>query len=245
MSGNEILLEIYHLLLARFGSQNWWPANTAFEIIVGAILTQQSRWSNVEKSIRNLKKEGLLEPEALSRSSLERIESLVQPSGFYRQKAVRVRNLSRYLVEHYKGDLDKFLERNTVEIRNELLLLDGIGPETADSILLYAGEKPVFVVDAYTTRFCKRFGLTKEKRYEKIRAFFETKLPRDLNLYKELHALIVQLGKEYCGTWPFCQECPLSSKCAHDVDLEMRKTAMVRLGLTLLRLPLVIVSICV
>ncbi len=217
MPDNETLLEIYRLLLARFGSQDWWPAENPFEIIMGAILTQQSRWSSVEKSIRNLKEEGLLEPEALSRSPLERVESLVQPSGFYRQKAARVRNLSRYLVEKHKGDLCKFLGRNTAEVRNELLLLDGIGPETADSILLYAGAKPVFVVNAYTTRFCERFGLTKEKRYEAVKAFFETRLPLDLNLYKELHALIVQLSKQYCGITPFCEECPLFSKCAHSL----------------------------
>ena len=132
--------------------------------------------------------------------------------------------MSRYLIEKHKGDLGKFLGKNTAEVRNELLLPGGAGPETADSILLYAEAKPVCVVDAYTIRFCERFGLAKEKRYEAVKAFFETRLPLDLNLYKELHALIVQLGKQYCGTTPFCKECLLSSKCAHDVDLDVKKT---------------------
>ncbi len=220
MPEGRTLLEIYQLLLARFGSQNWWPAETAFEILVGAILTQQSRWSNVERSIRNLRETGLLEPETLSRLPLKELEILVQPSGLYRKKAVRIRSISEYLVERYKGDLNMFFGRNVEAIRDELLLLEGVGRETADAILLYAGAKPVFVVDAYTTRFCRRFGLTEEKAYERIRTFFETRLPLDVNLYKELHALIVQLCKQYCKTKPFCKECPLSHSCDRSFDSE-------------------------
>ena len=223
---NEALLEVYHQLLTHFGSQHWWPAETAFEVIVGAVLTQQSRWSSVEASICNLKKKGLLEPEALASEATEEVEQLIKPSGFYRQKAARIQNVSKYLVEHYNGELDRFFGRDLLQVRKELMLLDGVGPETADSILLYAGAKCVFVVDAYTIRFCGRFGLTKERRYEAVRLYFEAGLPRDLTIYKEFHALMVQLGKQYCRAIPLCEKCPLFDKCAYVLGLNLEKTSM-------------------
>jgi endonuclease-3 related protein len=221
---NDPLFKSYHQLLTHFGSQHWWPADTAFEVMIGAVLTQQSRWFSVEESIRNLKMKGLLEPEALANAATEEVEESIKPSGFYHQKAARIQNLSRYLVEHYNGELDRFFGRELLQVRNELLQLDGVGPETADSILLYAGAKCVFVVDAYTVRFCNRLGLTTGGRYEAVKTFFEARLPRNVSLYKEFHALIVQLGKEYCRARPLCEKCPLSDKCVYGVEMNSEKT---------------------
>ncbi|HIC92698.1 MAG TPA: endonuclease III domain-containing protein [Anaerolineae bacterium] len=204
------LLSVYQRLLNRFGPQGWWPAETPFEVIVGAILTQQTAWANVEKAIQNLKRQGLLDVHALATSSLGRIEECVRCTGFYRQKAARLANVSRYLAEKWGGDLDRFFAQPLEEARKELLALKGVGFETADSVLLYAGGKPIFPVDAYTVRMCRCLGI-EAKGYEELRAYFEERLPRDVELYQEFHALIVELGKNYCRkNDPRCSECPLS-----------------------------------
>lgn len=203
------LLTVYERLMDHFGPQGWWPAETPFEVIVGAILTQQTAWANVEKAIQNLRREGLLEVNALAAASIRRIEQCVRCTGFYRQKAAKLVGMSSYLVEKWDGDLDEFFAQPLEEGRDELLALKGIGFETADSILLYAGGKLIFPVDAYTSRMCECLGV-EAKGYEELRAYFEVRLPMDVELYKEFHALIVELGKNYCRKRnPNCAECPL------------------------------------
>jgi endonuclease-3 related protein len=190
-------IQIYKKLLKKFGKQYWWPAaseNPQFEIIIGAILTQQTAWKNVEKAIANLRERKLLEPKKLADANLKTIEKLVKPTGFYKQKARRIWKIAKYLQKNYKGNLDRFFSRHMGEIREELLSLDGVGNETADSILLYAGGKLVFPIDSYTVRLCKSLKIA-EGNYEKLRGFFENSLPKDLEVYKELHALIVEWGK--------------------------------------------------
>ena len=206
------LAEIYQNLLKHFGKQYWWPAETRFEVIIGAILTQQTTWKNVELAIKNLKDRGLLDPHSLATAPLNHIEALIRHTGFYRQKARRIINFSQYLVAKYDRSLDKFFNRPKEQIRRELLSLEGIGLETADSILLYAADKLSFPIDAYTIRLCERLGM-KELQYEKLREFFENSLPRDLEVYKEFHALIDKLGKTYCKTKPQCSVCPLVNAC--------------------------------
>jgi len=201
-------------LLKHFGKQYWWPAETRFEVIIGAILTQQTTWKNVESAIENLKNGELLEPHSLATALLNNVETLIRHTGFYRQKARRIINFSQYLVTKYKGSLDRFFNGPQEQIRRELLSLEGIGPETADSILLYAGNRLTFPIDAYTTRLCERLGI-KELDYETLREFFESNLPRDSQIYKEFHALIDKLGKTYCKTKPQCSSCPLANDCAY------------------------------
>ena len=206
------LTEIYQKLLKHFGKQYWWPAETRFEVIIGAILTQQTTWKNVESAIENLKDKGLLESHSLATAPLNHVEILIRHTGFYRQKARRIVNFSKFLVTKYNGSLDKFFNRPMEQIQRELLSLEGIGHETADSILLYAANRLAFPIDAYTIRLCKRLGI-KELKYETLREFFESNLPSDLEIYKEFHALIDKLGKTYCKTKSQCSACPLSNGC--------------------------------
>lgn len=208
------LAKIYQKLLKRFGKQYWWPAETKFEVIIGAILTQQTTWKNVEFAIENLKDKGLLDPHSLATAPSGHIEALIRQTGFYRQKARRIVNFSQYLVTKYDGSLDKFLDRPKELLRRELLSLEGIGLETADSILLYAADRRVFPIDAYTIRLCKRLGI-KDLKYERLREIFESNLPRDFETYKEFHALIDKLGKTYCKTKPQCAVCPLLNECIY------------------------------
>jgi endonuclease-3 related protein len=207
------LLEVYEILLKKFGKQNWWPADDSFEVIVGAILTQQASWKNVEKAIKNLKEHKVLKPEDLHRLDVKRLEMLIRPSGFYKVKARRLKSFVDFLFEKYDGKLEKLFSLSIEDLRRELLSIKGIGDETADSIVLYSAEKPSFVVDAYTIRIFSRLGLLKEKEYHKVKEFFEKNLPRDVELYKEYHALIVELGKNICKTKPRCFLCPLNKWC--------------------------------
>ena len=206
------LTKIYQKLLKHFGKQYWWPAETQYEVIIGAILTQQTTWQNVELAIKSLKDKGLLHPNPLATAPLSHVEALIRHTGFYRQKARRIINFSKYLVTKYGGSLDKFFNRPTKDIRRELLSLEGIGLETADSILLYAADRLTFPIDAYTIRLCERLGI-KDLRYERLREFFESSLAKDLEVYKEFHALIDNLGKTYCKTIPQCSACPLLNEC--------------------------------
>jgi len=208
------LPDIYNLLLKHFGPQHWWPADTEFEVIVGAILTQNSNWKNVEKAISNLKENGLLSPEGIHQVSEERLKELIRPAGYYNSKARKLREFTNFIFEDYK-DLDEFLGLPQDELREHLLSIWGIGPETADSIVLYAANKPSFVVDAYTGRIFSRMGFVSEGvGYDDLKKFFEDNLPKDVALYQEFHALVVELAKDCCRTKPLCRECPLVSLCS-------------------------------
>jgi endonuclease-3 related protein len=211
MNLSQRLLRIYRLLYERYGPQGWWPADSKLECIIGAILTQNTSWKNVEKAIENLKREGLLTLEALSRASLEKISALIKPSGYYNQKAIKIKNFINFLVEAYNGDLEVMLGEETWSLREKLLALKGIGPETADSILLYAAGKPIFVVDAYTVRILGRHGIIdKESSYHGVQETLMGALPVDLQLFGEFHALLVRLAKEHCKRREaICRGCPL------------------------------------
>jgi endonuclease-3 related protein len=206
-----VLSKYYETLSAALGSMRWWPAKTPFEVIVGAILTQNTAWVNVERAMANLRRERLLSPCALERVPLGKLARLVRPSGYFRQKARKLKTFARFLRENFGGSVTRMFRAPTVELRKRLLAVYGIGPETADSILLYAGNHAVFVVDAYTKRILLRHGLINEKAgYEDVRQLFESSLPRDVRLYNELHALLVNVGKNWCRTQnPRCSECPL------------------------------------
>jgi endonuclease III related protein len=189
----------------------WWPARTRFEVIIGAILTQNTAWTNVERAIANLRRARLLTPAAIEQVSSARLARLVRPSGYFRQKAKKLKAFVRFLRERHGGSLAAMFRVPTAELRRQLLAVHGIGPETADSILLYAGNHPVFVVDAYTHRILGRHQITDGKPdYESVRSLMEANLPRDVNLYNEFHALIVNVGKNWCRkSRPRCEECPL------------------------------------
>ncbi len=205
-------------LLARFGAQRWWPAETPFEVIVGALLMAQTSWTRVEDAIRNLKREGALDPHVLAAMPIPTLRRLVRPAGMYRTKPHRLRAFCRHLLAVADGDLDRFFARDFETLRRELLSLDGIGPETADSILLYAADFPTFVVDAYTMRVGRRLGFFTSDRYDEVKSFFESRVPRDLARYREFHALIVVHGKFVCRPTPRCDECPLNDVCAYAAE---------------------------
>ncbi|UCE75184.1 MAG: hypothetical protein JSV56_05640 [Methanomassiliicoccales archaeon] len=213
-------MEIYHRLSKRFGDLKWWPADSPFEVMVGAVLTQQTNWKNVEISISNLKNADLLNINPLASASLGTIRKCIKPSGFYKQKTQRIKNLARFLVDNYEADLNKFFQKDADTQRKELLSLKGIGPETADSILLYADSKLKFVVDAYTFRIFKRLGLNFQDNYEKAQEFFENRLSKDLYLYRNFHALLVELGKNHCKIKPICHDCPLFDCCTFHQNLK-------------------------
>ncbi len=203
----------YQTLFDHLGPQNWWPARTPFEVIVGAILTQNTSWTNVERAIANLRRERLLAPLALERVSTARLAALIRSSGYFRQKAKRLKAFVRFLRAEYSGSLTRMFGTPTLALREKLLAVHGIGPETADSILLYAGHKDVFVVDAYTKRIFSRHGFVPEDvPYEELRSLIESALPRDVSRYNEFHALLVQVGKNWCRPRePRCAGCPLHS----------------------------------
>ncbi len=206
-----VLPQFYQTLSAALGPMHWWPAKTPFEVIVGAILTQNTAWVNVERAIANLRRERLLTPRALQQASLGKLARLVRPSGYFRQKAKKLKAFVRFLRENFDGSLARMFRTPTAELRARLLAVHGIGPETADSILLYAGNHPVFVVDAYTKRILLRHGLVGEDPgYEEVRQLFESNVPRDPRLFNEFHALLVNVGKNWCRPQdPRCTECPL------------------------------------
>src|SRR6266853_3121130 len=208
------LLKRYFTAMSQnLGPMSWWPARTPFEVIVGAILTQNTSWGNVERAIANLRSAQMLTPSAISEARMSRLAVLVRPSGYFRQKAKKLKAFVRFLQREYGGSLKRMFDTPTEILRGKLLSVHGIGPETADSILLYAGNHPVFVVDAYTHRIFGRHGITDSKpQYETVRALFESGLPRHPQLWNEFHALIVNTGKTWCRkSAPRCEECPLRS----------------------------------
>jgi endonuclease-3 related protein len=211
-SSKKVQIEhIYKLLYHRFGKRNWWPADSPFEVVVGAILTQNTSWTNVEKAISNLKRANVLSALKLYNQPVSEIAGLIRPSGFYNQKAKRLKLMVKHIVEKYKGDIDRMCKKGIVELRNELLSINGIGKETADSIILYACNKPLFVVDRYTHRVFSRHGLIEEQmEYDEIQEMFMDNLDHEINIFNEYHALIVELAKNFCRTKPLCDACPLS-----------------------------------
>jgi endonuclease III related protein len=214
------LREIYQRLLDAFGPQHWWPGETQFEIIVGAILTQNTSWTNVEKAIANLKTAGLLEPDKLHALDAAELEQLIRPAGYFRLKTKRLRNFLQWLIDNYQGNLETLDSIETRRLREELLGVSGIGPETADSILLYAFNRPVFVVDAYTARVAVRHALIEpDIDYEQLQYLFESNLETDPALFNEFHALLVGVGKDFCKPKPKCQQCPLNP-LPHQIETE-------------------------
>ncbi len=208
---NAILDSIYKKLYHSFGPQYWWPAKTRFEVMVGAILTQNTSWSNAEKAINNLKKHKLLKPKELHKLPQKKLSNLIVPAGYYNIKAKRLKEFLNFLFKNYKGNLKKMASMDTPTLRRQLLSVNGIGPETADSILLYALNKPVFVIDAYTKRIFSRHGLIKDDAgYEQIQNLFMKNFKPQVKSFNEYHALLVKLAKDFClKTKPKCNLCPL------------------------------------
>lgn len=203
-------MELYARLFRAFGPQGWWPAESPFEVFVGAILTQNTSWRNVEKAIANLKQKGGLAPEAIYKMPIEELEDLIRPSGFYKVKARRLKEAVAFLLQEFEGRIDLMAKMPLQELRSKLLKVKGIGEETADSILLYACDKPIFVVDAYTKRILSRHRITKDSsNYHELQRLFMDALPEDVALFKEYHALLVRLGKSFCRPKPRCEGCPL------------------------------------
>lgn len=217
------LKKIYATLYKTFGPQDWWPAQTRFEVIVGAILTQNTNWRNVERALANLKAKKLLSARALYATPASQIALHIKPAGYFNIKAKRLKNFIRFFYEAYNGRMASMVKEEASVLRKKLLAVTGIGPETADSILLYACDKPAFVVDAYTRRFLYRHNLADhDADYHAIQNIFTATFDPDVTLYNEYHALIVRLGKEYCRPKPRCAECPLKrihysvqKKCRH------------------------------
>ena len=203
----ELLLEIFNRLYKKFGEQHWWPADTKDEVVIGAVLTQNTAWNNVEKAIANLKKAGVLSLSDIARVNEELLKELIKPAGFFNQKALYLKNVAYFIKNH--GGFPHLSKKSTHELRKMFLSVKGVGKETADSILLYAFERPVFVVDAYTKRVVSRHKLSEDLTYDNIQKLFMENLPLDVNLFNEYHALIVKLAKEYCKKKPLCKGCPL------------------------------------
>jgi len=208
------LYGIYRRLYSYFGPQKWWPAQSRFEVMVAAVLTQNTNWSNVEKAIGNLKDKGLLKPHKLYSLKNARLAKLIRPAGYYNLKAKRLKNLLRFFILRYQGDMGRMALAEAKVLRQELLMVNGIGPETADSILLYGLGKPVFVVDTYTKRILSRHGIIEEGMdYDGVQRLFMLGLRKDAKLFNEYHALLVRLGKDFCLKGkPRCLTCPLKLK---------------------------------
>lgn len=206
------LMDIYERLYAHFGPRHWWPGDSRFEIMVGAVLTQNTAWKNVEKAIANLKRPGLLHFDALYRLPVNELAERIRPAGYFNVKAKRLRHLLETIATQSNGDLDAFLSVSLHTLRERLLGTHGVGPETADSIILYAAEKPIFVVDTYTKRLLLRHGLVSDEAdYHEIQDLFMSHLPHEVPLFNEYHALIVATGNTYCKpSTPLCEKCPLN-----------------------------------
>ena len=210
MNLKNIQLKIFQKLLNQYGHRQWWPARTRFEVIAGAVLTQNVTWKNAKKAVDNLKKAGLLSPMAIASARHKELADRIISSRYYNQKAKKLKEFSLFLMKKYAGSLNKLFSKKMEDLREELLQIKGIGKETADCILLYAGKMPSFVSDAYTKRFLDRYGLLKGmKTYDEIRDFFMQNLPKDVYLYNEYHALIVYHGHHVCQSKPNCQHCPV------------------------------------
>lgn len=207
----DLLLEIYHTLLKALGSQNRFPAESPFEVVLGAILTQNTAWSNVAAALANLRQNGLLRLDRISGLDARELEPLVRPSGFYREKAKKIKAFCDHVAAKWNGSLEEFLSLEMEALRGELLTIRGIGRETADSIVLYAAGKPSFVVDAHTWRIFSRHAWVEESiSYDDLRDYFLEALEPDVQLFKEFHALLVRIGQLFCRRKPLCESCPLN-----------------------------------
>lgn len=211
---SDKFMDVYSTLREEFGHQQWWPADDPFEVMVGAILTQNTNWKNVEKALENMREENLLDSQTLSDSKTERIQEAIRPAGYYRQKSARLVRLAQWVIKEgseHENVVDSLMDRPVDELRMELLAINGIGPETADSILLYALNKPVFVVDTYTMRVFSRHEMLEPRMsYREVQETFMYSLPDDLDLLRDYHAQLVEVGKRYCSkSNPSCEECPL------------------------------------
>lgn len=204
------LFKIYYKLYKAFGPQHWWPGETPFQVIVGAILTQNTNWQNVEKAINNLKIHKCLTPICLKRAPIKKLAQLVRSAGYFNIKAKRLKEFIKFLYTEYNGNIMGMAKEKLAILRNKLLAVKGIGPETADSILLYALNKPVFVIDAYTKRILTRHNIIKHNAtYHEIQDLFMKNLPRTVKLFNEYHALLVKTGKDYCKKTAECNTCPI------------------------------------
>lgn len=211
------LMDVYDALLHQWGHQNWWPGDTPLEIAVGAILVQNTAWTNVEQAIENLHTADALRLPVLHEAPLDQLQAWIRPAGTYRIKAQRLRAFTTLVMDHFDGRLESLLNLPRTDLRNLLLTVHGIGPETADSIVLYAAGRPQFVVDAYTRRFMKRHRwLRGTESYDKVAEMCTQQLPQNADLYNEFHALIVRLGKDHCRSEPRCDTCPLRSYLPKD-----------------------------
>jgi endonuclease-3 related protein len=208
---------LYRRLEDCYGDLEWWPAEGPFEVMVGAVLTQRTAWTNVELALENLRSAGVHDPAALMALRIEELETLVRPSGTYRQKARRLRGLFELVVDEHGGELEAFLDQAPDALRASLLGVHGIGPETADSMILYAAGGPVFVVDAYTRRVLGRLGVDADGPYDDVAAWFKSGLPEDVGLFRNFHACLVELAKEHCRVRPICTGCPLADICSHQI----------------------------
>lgn len=243
MPASKLIMRIYRALARHYGPRHWWPAQTRFEVIVGAFLTQNTSWNNVELALKNLRCAGVLNISGIRAIALPHLERLVRPSGYYRQKAARLKMFVTFLDECYRGSLSRMFAQPVDALRADLLAQKGIGPETADAILLYAGKLPVFVVDAYTRRIFERHGIAgKRVKYEQVRNQVEARFasefpaPELADHYNEFHALIVQAGKDHCRRVARCEGCPLqcllpknndSRQGSHQTSPQIRRGAQV------------------
>ena len=208
----RVLSGMYRSLFRHYGHRNWWPGETPFEVMIGAILTQNTSWRNVEKAIANLKSAKVLSPPALKEISHSRLARLIRPAGYFNVKSHRLKNFIEFLWDEFDGEPELMLRVPLQKLRRKLLSVNGIGEETADSILLYAAQKRIFVVDAYTRRILSRHGYLKGKEtYSEIQKIFTELLPKNVSLYNDYHAQIVEVGKDFCRGTARCQDCPLRS----------------------------------
>ena len=230
------LENIYNLLFTHFKPQHWWPVTKEGEIVpkyhkninlnkkqklevcFGAILTQNTNWKNVEKAIIELNKNNLIDAKKINKIGVKRLALIIKSSGYHNQKAKKLKNFCNFLLDNYNGNLKKLFDSNIEKLRNELLSVKGIGPETADSIVLYAAKKPIFVVDAYTKRIMNRIGF-KEKTYDELQKLFMQNLPNSERLFNECHALLVELGKSICKKEPLCEKCPINKHCDYSKNI--------------------------
>ena len=228
---NNKITKTYDILLSYFAPQRWWPVTEEgrlhpeysggpknekqqLEVCFGAILTQNTSWKNVEKAIVELNKNELIDANKIIKIKHKKLAKTIKSSGYHNQKARKLKNFCEFLLDNYDGSLGKLFENNIEKLRNELLSVNGIGPETADSIILYAAKKPIFVVDAYTKRIFSRIGY-REKTYDEFQELFMSGLPNSERLFNECHALIVELGKSICRNKPLCYKCPVNMHCAY------------------------------
>ncbi|MDZ7832155.1 MAG: hypothetical protein U5L07_10425 [Desulfobacterales bacterium] len=220
MTTGAHLESIYQKLLSAFGPRHWWPADTAEEVVIGAILTQNVAWKNARKAMEALNQHRLLSLSAIHQTNTSDLAPLIRSSRFYHQKAERLKNFTTLLFDQFDGDLDALFGLDPAPARKALLKLKGFGGETVDSILLYAAEKPIFVIDAYTRRIFERLGLTEAGwSYQAYQAFFMSRLPQDVALFNDYHAQIVHLGNRICKKrQPICAQCPLADQCSGPME---------------------------